>query len=59
WPVAGGRWAVDPRHMWINLHGNRIFRELIEQQPSKARLYRNAGRSQESVEGGVGPVAGV
>ncbi|RTQ92280.1 hypothetical protein EKL94_00010 [Stenotrophomonas maltophilia] len=40
----------------MNLHRNRIFRIEIEKHPRMAWIYC---RSQKSVEGGVGPVAGV
>ncbi|MPS45781.1 hypothetical protein B9Y76_15795 [Stenotrophomonas maltophilia] len=40
----------------MNLHRDRIFRIEIETHPRMAWIYR---RSQDSVEGGVGPVAGV
>ncbi|PJL05787.1 hypothetical protein B9Y85_08315 [Stenotrophomonas maltophilia] len=47
--------TVDPRHAWMDLHRNRIFRQLNEEHPRIAWIYR----SRRSVEGGVGPVAGV
>ncbi|RTY17783.1 hypothetical protein EKT70_02445 [Stenotrophomonas geniculata] len=40
----------------MNLHRNRIFRIEIEKHPRMAWIYC---RSRRSVEGGVGPVAGV
>ncbi len=45
--------CVDERQSKSNISTS----ERIE--PSTARLYKNAGRSRKSVEGGVGPVAGV
>ncbi|WP_313440973.1 hypothetical protein, partial [Stenotrophomonas sp.] len=55
-PVTVGRQPVDPRHAWMNLNRNRVFRIEIEMHPRMAWLYC---RSQETVEGGVGPVEGV
>ncbi len=34
------RSAVDPRHAWMNLHRNRIFRIGIEKHPRMAWIYR-------------------
>ncbi|KAG1469809.1 hypothetical protein G6F57_012038 [Rhizopus arrhizus] len=33
------RSAVDPRHAWMNLHRNRIFRELNEIHPRLAWIH--------------------
>jgi len=30
---------MDPRHAWMNLHRNRIFRQLNEEHPSMAWIY--------------------
>ncbi|SMR82924.1 hypothetical protein SAMN05518671_2264 [Stenotrophomonas lactitubi] len=34
------RRLVDPRHAWMNLHRNRIFRQFIEEHPRMAWIYR-------------------
>ncbi|WP_206140283.1 hypothetical protein, partial [Stenotrophomonas sp. TEPEL] len=62
--------VVDPRHAWMNFQRNRIFRQLNEEHPRMAWIYR-VGQGDihqeqalpfqpiaEPVEGGVGPVAG-
>ncbi|MNM73403.1 hypothetical protein D3C81_851290 [compost metagenome] len=55
---------VDPRHAWMDLHRNQIFRQLNEENPRMAWIYVSTKvdthqQQQKSVEGGVGPVAGV
>ncbi len=69
-PSAVSRGPVDPRHAWMNLHRNRIFRKRDEKHPRMAWIYcrprststnskpRHPDGSRKSVEGGVGPVAG-
>ena len=38
-PSIVGRWPVDPRHAWMNLNRNQIFRIEIETHPRMAWLY--------------------
>ncbi|CAH0065905.1 conserved protein of unknown function [Stenotrophomonas maltophilia] len=48
--------TVDPRHAWILFDSNSKYSIPMEIHPRMAWIY---DRSQKSVEGGVGPVAGV
>ncbi len=38
-PLTDFRDLVDPRHAWMNLHRNRIFRHLNEEHPRMAWIY--------------------
>ncbi|MDF2482352.1 MAG: hypothetical protein K0R79_2709, partial [Stenotrophomonas indicatrix] len=38
-PLTDFRDLVDPRHAWMNLHRNRIFRYWIEEHPRMAWIY--------------------
>ena len=38
-PPTIPRMLVDPRHAWMNLHRNRIFRHLNEEHPRMAWIY--------------------
>ena len=38
-PLTDLRDLVDPRHAWMNVHRNRIFRKLIEKHPRMAWIY--------------------
>ncbi len=38
-PLTGFRDLMDPRHAWMNLHRNRIFRIEIEKHPRMAWIY--------------------
>ncbi|MDH0653051.1 hypothetical protein, partial [Stenotrophomonas maltophilia] len=57
------RSAVDPRHAWMNLHQNRIFRIGIEKHPRMAWIVSTKvdtyQQQQETVEGGALWVCGV
>ncbi|MBA0449861.1 hypothetical protein D7Y61_21395 [Stenotrophomonas maltophilia] len=48
--------TVDPRHAWILFDSNSKYLISMEIHPRMAWIY---SRSRRSVEGGVGPVAGV
>ncbi|WP_329846175.1 hypothetical protein, partial [Stenotrophomonas sepilia] len=54
-PLTDSSCLVDPRHAWMILQTNRIFRIEFEEHP---RMVWINDRSRKSVEGGVGPGAG-
>ncbi|HIE5971897.1 TPA: hypothetical protein ACXN3R_003902, partial [Stenotrophomonas maltophilia] len=39
-PLTDFRDLMDPRHAWMNLHRVRTFRQLIEEHPRMAWIYR-------------------